>query len=286
LSDATTGNEGKEEIRSMNDLIAKLTEFVAVYGLRVIGAVVILILGRVLAGLVRKVLKRILEKAKVDLTIATFAGNLSYFLLLIFTVIAALGKLGVEMTSFIAVIGAAGLAVGLALQGSLANFASGVLLLIFRPFKVGDFISAAGVAGIVKEISILETILATPDNIKITVPNAKIYGDVIQNISAFETRRVDIIVGIGYRSSIKEAQEALEGLLKADKRILSEPAPQVAVAELAASSVNFVVRPWVKSGDYWGVKFDLARRIKEEFDAKGIEIPFPQQVVHLEQKQA
>jgi len=270
----------------MQDIMTKLTDFAALYGLKIVGAVLILLAGRIIAGLVRKVLKRVTAKAKMDPTIASFTGNLAYFLLLIFTVVAALGKLGVEMTSFIAIIGAAGLAVGLALQGSLANFASGVLLLIFRPFKVGDFITAAGVSGSVKEISILETVLATPDNIKITVPNSKIYGDVIKNVSAYETRRVDITVGIGYGSSLQAAQETLEEILKSDQRVLSDPAPQVAVAELADSSVNFVVRPWVKSGDYWGVKFDLTRRIKEEFDARGIEIPFPQQVVHLEQNQA
>ncbi len=244
----------------------------------------IIIVGKIVAGLLRKIVAKFMNKSKTDPTIVSFVGNLVYFLILIFTVVAALGNLGVQMTSFIAIIGAAGLAVGLALQGSLANFASGILILAFRPFKVGDFITAAGVTGSVKEIQIFETIVATPDNIRITIPNSKIYGDVIQNVTAYDTRRVDITVGIGYSSSLKKAQDILEGLLKADQRVLSEPAPQVAVAELADSSVNFVVRPWVKKEDYWAVKFDLTRQIKLAFDEEGIEIPFPQQVVHVLQE--
>ena len=244
----------------------------------------IIIVGKIVAGLLRKIVAKFMNKSKTDPTIVSFVGNLVYFLILIFTVVAALGNLGVQMTSFIAIIGAAGLAVGLALQGSLANFASGILILAFRPFKVGDFITAAGVTGSVKEIQIFETIVATPDNIRITIPNSKIYGDVIQNVTAYDTRRVDITVGIGYSSSLKKAQDILEGLLKADQRVLSEPVPQVAVAELADSSVNFVVRPWVKKEDYWAVKFDLTRQIKLAFDEEGIEIPFPQQVVHVLQE--
>ncbi len=231
--------------------------------------------------MIRKLVTKLLTKAKTDPTIITFAGNMVYFLILIFTVVAALGNLGVPMTSFIAIIGAAGLAIAFAMQGSLANFAAGVLILVFRPFKVGDVVTAAGVTGSIKEIQIFKTILATPDNIRITIPNGKIYGDVIKNITAYDTRRVDITVGISYDSSMKKAQEILEGLCKDDDRVLEDPVPAIAVAELADSSVNFVVRPWTKKEDYWSVKFDLTRKIKESFDANGIEIPFPQQVIHM-----
>jgi small conductance mechanosensitive channel len=163
----------------------------------------------------------------------------------------------------------------------LANFASGVLILVLRPFKIGDFIMGAGEAGAVKEISLFTTVLATPDNVKILVPNGKLFGDVIKNVTAYDTRRVDLVVGIGYNSDIQKAHDVVTNLLKEDTRILTDPAPQVAVSELADSSVNFVIRPWVKKEDYWGVKFDLTRNIKEAFDENGIEIPFPQRVVHM-----
>ncbi len=265
----------------MQHIIDQLTVFVAEYGLKLIGAVVILIAGRMVSGLLRKLVHKLLTKAKTDPAIISFAGNLVYFLILVFAVVAALGNLGVQMTSFIAIIGAAGLAIAFAMQGSLSNFAAGVLILVFKPFKIGDVITAAGVTGSVKEIQIFETVLATPDNIRITVPNGKIYGDVIQNVTAYATRRVDITVGISYDSSMKKAQEILEKLCREDDRILKDPAPTIAVAELADSSVNFVVRPWAKKEDYWGVKFDLTRKIKEAFDANGIEIPFPQRVIHM-----
>lgn len=265
----------------MQKIIVTLETFVAEWGLAVIAAVVILIVGRFVAGLLRKLVTKILTKSNTDPSIISFVGNLVYFMILVFTVVASLGKLGVPMTSFIAIIGAAGLAIAFAMQGSLANFASGILILVFKPFGIGDVVTAAGVTGSVKEIQIFETILATPDNIRITIPNGKIYGDVIKNISAYDTRRVDITVGIGYDSSMKKAQEILEGLCQDDDRVLKDPAPTVAVAELADCSVNFVVRPWTKKEDYWAVKFDLTRKIKEAFDANGIEIPFPQQVVHM-----
>ena len=204
-----------------------------------------------------------------------------YFLILTFAVLAALAKFGIQTASFVAILGAAGFAIGFALQGSLSNFAAGVLILVLRPFKVGDYIDGAGVAGTVKEIKLFTTVLATPDNIKIMVPNGKLFGDTIKNISAFDTRRVDIVIGIGYTSDIQKAYDVLMDLMNEDTRVLSDPPANVAVSELADSSVNFVVRPWVKKEDYWGVKFDLTRRIKEAFDENGIEIPFPQQVVHM-----
>ncbi|MFQ6041229.1 MAG: mechanosensitive ion channel family protein [Candidatus Poribacteria bacterium] len=202
-------------------------------------------------------------------------------LILLLIILAALATFGIQTTSFVAVLGAAGFAIGFALQGSLSNFAAGVLILVFRPYKVGDYIEAAGVAGAVKEIRLFNTVLATLDNIKIIVPNSKIYGDVIKNIWAYDTRRVDLVFGISYDSPIQKAIEIIMNLIKEDDRILSDPEPMVAVSELADSSVNFVVRPWVKSEDYWPVFFDLTRKVKESFDENGIEIPFPQAVVHM-----
>jgi small conductance mechanosensitive channel len=192
-----------------------------------------------------------------------------------------LAKFGFQTASLVAVLGAAGLAVGFALQGSLANFAAGVLILVFRPYRVGNFIDVAGVAGIVKEIQLFTTELATPDNVKILVPNGKIYGDIIKNFSANDTRRVDLVIGIGYGSSIQKALEVVTKLIKKETRILSDLAPQIAVSELADSSVNLVVRPWVKKDDYWPLKFYLTQNIKEAFDRNGIEIPFPQRAVHM-----
>ena len=222
-----------------------------------------------------------LEKYKTDPAVTSFSGSLIYILILTFAVLAALAKFGVQTASFVAILGAAGFAVGFALQGSLGNFAAGVLILVFRPYRVGDFIEAAGVAGAVKEIQLFTTVLATPDNVQIMVPNGKLYGDIIKNFSANDTRRVDMVFGIGYGSSIQKAYEIIENLMKADDRVLTDPAPQIAVAELADSSVNFIVRPWVKKENYWNVKFDLTRQVKETFDEHDIEIPFPQHTVHM-----
>ncbi|MGD8983935.1 MAG: mechanosensitive ion channel [Desulfobacteraceae bacterium] len=265
----------------METMNSQLAAFITTYGLKIIGAIVILILGRIAAGIGRKIARRVLEKSKTDPAIISFVGSLTYILILTFTVLAALAKFGIQTASFVAILGAAGFAIGFALQGSLGNFAAGVLILVLRPFRVGDFIMGAGEAGAVKEIGLFTTVLATPDNIKIMVPNGKLFGDVIKNVTAFDTRRVDLVIGIGYSSDIQKAWDVMMGLIKEDARILSDPAPQIAVAELADSSVNFVVRPWVKKEDYWGVKFDLTRKIKEAFDENGIEIPFPQRVVHM-----
>jgi small conductance mechanosensitive channel len=203
---------------------------------------------------------------------------------MVFVVIAALNKLGVQTTSFIAIIGAAGLAVGLALQGSLANFAAGVLLIIFKPFKVGDFIAAAGTLGTVKEIQIFNTVLDHFDNRRIVVPNAKLTGDNITNFSAIEKRRVDLVFGISYSDNIKKAKEALEKVVTSDSRVLKDPKPVIAVSELADSSVNLVCRPWVKPGDYWDVYFDTLEKGKMELENNGITIPFPQRDVHMYQE--
>jgi small conductance mechanosensitive channel len=265
----------------MEDVSNQLSIFITTYGLKIIGAIIILILGRVVAGVGRKFVRKILKKSKVDPSITSFLGSLTYTLALTFAVLAALAKFGIQTASFVAVLGAAAFAMGFALQGSLANFAAGVLILVLRPFKVGDYIMGAGQAGTVKEIQLFTTVLATSDNIKIIVPNGKLFGDTIKNVSAYDTRRIDMVVGIGYTSDIQKAYDLLMGMIKEDSRILSDPAPQIAVSELADSSVNFVVRPWVNRGDYWSVKCDLTRQIKESFDENGIEIPFPQQAIHL-----
>ena len=264
----------------MEGILVKISDFFIQNGPSIIGAIVVLIVGRIIAGIGRKLIKRILTKGDTDQAIVFFVGNITFAVILIFTVLTALAKFGIETASFVAVLGAAGFAVGFALQGSLSNFASGVLILVLRPYKIGDVIDAAGVVGTVKEIELFNTVLATPDNVKVMVPNSKIYGDIIKNLSSNDTRRVDLVVGIGYNSSIGKAYEVLNGLIKEDKRILVDPEPTVAVAELADSSVNFVVRPWVKKEDYWAVKFDLTQKVKESFDKHNLEIPFPQRVVH------
>ncbi len=265
----------------MEQRLQELADIGMRYGLQVIGAILILIAGWIVAGIVRKVVRRVMQKANIDESLTGFVVKLSHILIIVFAVVAALGKFGVETASFVAVLGAAGFAVGFALQGSLSNFASGIMILVFRPFTVDDFVDAAGVAGTVKEIRLFNTVLATPDNVKILVPNSKMYGDIIKNFSAYDTRRVDLLIGIGYTSSIGKATEVLNGVVAADSRILKDPKHQIAVSELADSSVNLVVRVWVNKAAYWDVKFDLTHKIKEAFDANDVEIPFPQRVVHM-----
>jgi small conductance mechanosensitive channel len=270
-------------MENVNYLLEKAQEVIAVFGLKIVAAIIILVVGRWIAKALKKVLVKLMEKSKVEPTLVSFVGHLIYFALLTFVILAALGQLGIQTTSFIAVIGAAGLAIGLALQGSLANFAAGVLMLIFRPFKVGDFIEAAGTAGTVEEIQIFTTQLKTPDNKTIIIPNGKITADNITNISTKPTRRVDFVFGVSYGDDIDRVKEVIADVLAQDSRILPEPPPQIALMQLADSSVNFVVRPWVKAGDYWDVFFDINERMKKRFDAEGINIPFPQRDVHLYQ---
>jgi small conductance mechanosensitive channel len=266
---------------SIGKLISQLQEFVTRYGLKIIGAVLILIIGRIAASIVRRITRKALTKRRTEDTIVSFFSTLTYALVMAFIALAALATLGVQTASFVAVLGAAAFAIGFALQGSLSNFAAGVMILVFRPYKVDDFIEAAGVAGVVREVRVFSTIIDTPDNIRIIVPNSKIYGDVIKNVTGNDTRRVDLVIGIGYSSPIGEAIEVAMNVMKQDERILDDPEPQVAVSELADSSVNLVVRPWVKKEDYWAVRFDITRKIKEAFDESDIEIPFPQHVVHM-----
>jgi small conductance mechanosensitive channel len=264
----------------MEDLISKVLELLTIYGLKVIAAIVVFIVGRWIAKGLTKLAENVMNKRQVDPTIVSFAANMTYIALLVFVVLAALGQLGIQTTSFIAVIGAAGLAIGLALQGSLANFAAGFLMIIFRPFKVGDYIEGAGVAGTVEVIQIFTTQLQTPDNKTVIIPNASLTADNITNWSVKGTRRVDLVMGIGYGDDIDKAKKIMADVLAKDERILKDPAPNIAVVELADSSVNFVVRPWVKLEHYWDVYFDTTENIKKSFDAQGISIPFPQRDVN------
>ncbi len=270
-----------------NNIIPDLQAFAAFYGIKIIAAIVIFVVGRWVARALRNATKKMMAKGNVDETLISFVGNLTYITLLAFVIIAALNQLGIQTTSFIAVIGAAGLAIGLALQGSLANFAAGVLMIIFRPFKAGDYIEGAGVAGTVEEIQIFATQLKTPDNKTIIVPNAKMMGDNITNYSAKDTRRVDMVIGVGYGDDLKKVREILEDILAKDDRFLEDPAPTIGVLELGDNSVNFAVRPWVKKEDYWGAYFDVTETVKRRFDEEGISIPYPQRDVHLyEHKEA
>lgn len=256
------------------------------FGLKLATALAIFLVGKYVVRLVVKAISNVMKRQQVDPTLETFICNLVRMTMLVVVIIAAIGALGVETTSFIAIFGAAGLAVGLALQGSLSNFASGVLIVLFQPYKVGDFIEAAGIAGSVEQVQILTTILKTGDNKQIIVPNSQIMNSIITNYSANDTRRVDMVVGVSYEDDLDKVRKTLEELVAAEDRILPEPAVTIAVSALADSSVNFVVRPWVKSGDYWGVTFDLTEAIKKRFDKEGISFPFPQQDVHLYQQES
>ncbi len=266
----------------MESVVVKLQEWLAFYGLKVLAALVILVLGRIAAGIIRRLLRKAMEKGGVEQTLIAFVCSVVYVGVVAFVLIAALGKLGVQTTSFIAVLGAAGLAIGLALQGSLANFASGVLLVIFTPFKVGDLVEAGGSKGVVQEIGIFSTIIKSVDNKRIIIPNAQVTGGTIVNHTAEDIRRVDMVAGVGYGDDLDLVRKTLEEILDADPRVLKTPAPTIAVSELGDSSVNFVVRPWVKTSEYWDVWFAIHEAIKKNFDAKGITIPFPQRDLHLD----
>ena len=250
-------------------------------GINLITAIAIFFVGKWVVNLVIKGMLNAMQKSDMDVTLRRFITNLSRMLLMLFVIIAAIHQLGVQTASLIALLGAAGLAVGLALQGSLSNFAAGVLIVLFRPYKVGDWIEGGGVSGAVEEVQILTTVLKTGDNKRVIIPNSQIMGSTITNYSANETRRVDLVVGVSYSDDLDKVRKELEGLVAADERILDDPAVTIAVSELADSSVNFVLRPWVKTEDYWGVYFDLTEAIKKRFDEVGISIPFPQRDIHV-----
>lgn len=259
----------------------KLVDLIQSYGLPLIWAIIVFVVGRIAARIISNVVVKMMQKSKVDETLVKFTKTVVYVALMIFVILAALGKLGIETTSFAAILAAAGLAIGLSLQGTLGNFASGFMLILFRPFKVGDFVEAGGVSGIIEEIQIFSTKLRSGDNKEITVPNGQIVGTTITNYSAKETRRVDMVVGVSYSDDLKKVRAVLEDILNNDERILKDPAPTIGVSELADSSVNFVVRPWVKSADYWSVLFDTQETVKVRFDDEGISIPFPQHDLHI-----
>ena len=250
-------------------------------GIKVATALGIFLVGKFAVRLVVSAIAKLMQKQEVDKTLETFICNLVRTALMIVVVIAAIGAIGIQTTSFIAIFGAAGLAVGLALQGSLSNFASGVLIVLFRPYRVGDWIEAAGISGSVEQVQILTTILKTGDNKQIIVPNSQIMDSIITNYSANDTRRVDMVIGVSYGDDLDKVRKTLEDILATEERILPEPAPTIAVSALADSSVNFVVRPWVKTSDYWAVMFGLTEAIKKRFDKEGISFPFPQRDVHL-----
>jgi len=252
------------------------------WGINIGFSILIFVIGLYVSKVLVRIIKKVLRNAGMENILVNFISSIVNWLLLLFVIIAALSQLGVNTNSLIALIGAAGLAIGLALQDSLKNFASGVLLITFRPFKEGDFVEAGGTTGTVEKIAIFSSTLRTPDNREIIVPNGPIYSGVITNYSARENRRVDMVFGIGYGDDIKKAKELIEKIISEDPRILKNPEPLVAVGELADSSVNFEVRPWVKTGDYWSVKFDLTEKIKLTFDENGISIPFPQMDVHVD----
>lgn len=248
-----------------------------------IAAILIFILGRWLVKWITYLIKKALNKTGMDETLVRFLEKLIYYTLLVAVLLAAADQLGIKTTSFLAILGAAGLAIGLALKDSLSNFASGVMIILFQPFKVGDAVTVAGVTGKVHRVDIFSTVLFTPDNQKIIVPNSSITSNVITNITANPTRRIDLIIGISYDDNIKLAKETLEDIITSEPRILTDPAPTIALSELGASSVNLVVRPWVNTTEYWDVRFDLMETIKQTFDEKDITFPFPQQDVHMYQ---
>lgn len=250
--------------------------------MNVVAALAIFFIGKWVANLVVGMIRKAMIRGKMDETLASFLGNVLYGLLLAIIVIAALGQLGVDTTSAAAVIGGASLAIGLSLQGQLASFAAGVMLIMFRPFKKGDFIEAGGQSGSVQEIRIFATIMTTGDNREVIVPNSSIWGGSITNFSARPTRRIDLVIGVSYDADLKQARDVLTQVIEAESRILKEPAVTIAVSELADSSVNFVVRPWVNSGDYWPTRFALTEAIKNALDEAGIGIPYPQMDVHLQ----
>ena len=267
--------------------ISKYTDivltYISTYSLKIVAALAIFIIGKMVIKKITAFIKHLMIQAKVDKTIVEFAESLVYFILLLVVVLASLNTLGINTTSFIAIFGAAGLAIGLALQGSLANVGAAVLIIVFRPFKVGDFISAGGATGTVEDVNMFSTIIAPLDNRTVIVPNASIIAGNIVNFSMKENRRVDHVFGIGYGDDLKMAKETLLQIMRDDERVLADPEPFVGVGELGDSSVNFTFRAWVKSDDYWAVHFDMLEKVKLTFDEKGISIPFPQLDVHTKQ---
>ncbi len=266
------------------DLIQLLQTFVMPWAPKVLQAILIFVLGRIVVKIVVRISDTLIRRTPLDNILIRFATSLISSLLMLIVIIAALNPLGVDTTSLIALIGAAGLAVGLAMQDSLKNFASGVMLITFRPFKEGDFVEVGGSTGIIEQINIMSTVMRSGDNKEIIIPNSAIYGNTMTNFSARPTRRVDMVFGIGYESDLKKAKEVLIDIVKQDPRVLAEPEPVIVVGALNDSSVDILVRPWVNNADYWGVYWAIHEAVKLRFDQEGISIPFPQMDVHLKQQ--
>jgi small conductance mechanosensitive channel len=275
-------NQQSNELqKQLEPIIQQLLEILTTYGLDVLGAIAILIIGFWISGKAGAFVGRMLEKQeKIDATLTHFFSSFVRYGLITITVIAVLNQFGVQTASLITVLGAAGLAIGLALQGTLSNVAAGVMLLLFRPFKVGDYVEAVGQAGTIKELNLFFTVMATPDNIRITVPNSNVWGSALRNFSANPTRRVDILVGISYDDDIDKAMDVIRGIVAGDERIHGDPEPFLAVMAMNDSSVDIVLRVWVDNANFWPVKFDLTKAIKQGFDANDITIPFPTRIVH------
>jgi small conductance mechanosensitive channel len=274
------------DIEALGELGSTLIAMVSTWGVSAIGAVVVLIFGRWFASRMRTLTRRGLERGGIDASLVPFLSSLTYYSVLAVVLIAVLNLFGIETTSLIAVFGAAGLAIGLALQGTLSNVSAGVMLLVFRPFRIGDFVDVAGTAGTVAEIGLFTTILNTGDNVRIFVPNSSIYGETIRNFSSNDTRRNDLVIGVSYDDDLSTAKSVIEAVLGADKRVLKDPAPVVAVSELGDSSVNFIVRPWCVKEDYWALRWDLTRKLKEDLEAAGCSMPYPQRDVHVHKTEA
>ena len=268
------------------EIMSYAIEITSNFGLKLLTALIVVIVGKQLVKILLKVVKVALEKANTEETVRIFIANLLNTVFTVIIFVAAINQLGVETTSIIALLGAAGLAIGLALQGSLANFAAGILIVIFRPYKVGDYIEAGTNVGTVKDIQIFSTVLRTPDNKTIVVPNGSIMDGSITNYSEQPTRRIDIIASCSYEDDLDKVKQVLKTILDSEERILTEPKPQIAVSELAESSVNFIVRPWVNSSDYLPVMYSLLEQIKKTFDQEGISIPYPQSDIHIHEKKA
>ncbi len=275
-----------ESLETAQHWLTDNSDLLIQYGINIISAILILFVGNIITKMIANSVSKLLKRKDMDKAVVGFIHGLVRYLLFVIVLIAALGRIGVQTASVVAVIGAAGLAVGLALQGSLSNFAAGVLIVAFRPFKAGDYVEAGGVAGSVDSIQIFQTILKTPDNKMIVVPNSSVIGGPITNYSTHATRRIDLVIGVSYGSDLAKTKEVLMKTIEAESRLLKDPAPTVGVLALADSSVNFAVRPWVKTADYWAVYFDLMQKIKENLDEAGIEIPFPQMDVHLDRVDA
>lgn len=268
----------EQEISALTTTVGNL---IVEWGLSILGAVVLLIVGRWIAMWIRRMIRRASERADVDPTLSGFLSVAAYWLVLIFVIVAALGIFGIPTASFVAVLGAAGLAIGLAFQGTFSNFASGVMLLLFRPVSVGDYVEVGGTSGTVQSIGIFSTTMNTPDNVRTIVPNSQIFGETIKNYSTNDTRRIDLVIGVDYGDDLELAKDTILRVIRSDERVLEDPEPVVAVHELGASSVDFVVRPWVKSSDYWAARWDLTRALKEGVEAAGLSFPYPQRDVHL-----